>query len=106
MIRILTDETFESEIVNSCIPAVVKFGSESCKPCNMVRLIMDNIMRQFQEKMIFAELDVEQYPQKTSEMGIMNIPTILFFQDGQIVDSVIGSISKEKLLEKINGLFS
>ncbi len=104
-IKTLTDSTFDSEITDSRMPAIVKFGADWCVPCNTMKSLMNNIVPQFIGKIKFAELNVDHSPQKTSEFGIMNIPTILFFdKKGQIVNSIHGSVSKQKLLEKINEL--
>ncbi|MFT4071500.1 MAG: thioredoxin [Dysgonamonadaceae bacterium] len=99
----ITDATFE-EIINSGKPVVVDFWAEWCGPCRMVGPIVEELAKEYEEKVIIGKVDVDSNDEITSKFGIRNIPTILFFKNGEVVDKQVGATQKSILADKIDKL--
>ena len=83
---------------------VVDFWATWCGPCRLVAPIMEELAQEYDGEVVIGKCDVEENEDLTLEFGIRNIPTILFFKNGEIVDKMIGAQSKAKFEEKINAL--
>jgi thioredoxin 1 len=92
------------EAINSGKPVVVDFWAEWCGPCRMVGPIIEELAKEYEGKVIIGKLDVDENTETPQEYGIRNIPTILFFKDGQIVDKQIGAAQKSAFVAKIEAL--
>lgn len=97
----LTDQNFKEEIVDSNVPALVDFWAPWCGPCIMVTPAVEEIANQYQGKLKVGKLNVDEAPQIASQYGIMSIPTLMIFKKGEVVDKIIGAVSKEHIEEKI-----
>jgi thioredoxin len=97
----VTDQTFEQEVLKSEIPVIVDFWATWCGPCRMMAPAFEALAQEYQGKMLFAKLDVDQNPVVSSRYGVMSIPTLLFFQGGRIVDQLIGARPREDLRNHI-----
>lgn len=97
---VVTDTTFESEIEKHDGLAVVDFWATWCGPCRMVAPILDQLAAEFVGKAKVAKLDVDTNQRTASRFNVRSIPTILFFKDGKLVDTVIGAVPKAKLESK------
>ena len=97
----ITDNDFEDIVLKSDKPVVVDFWAEWCAPCRMMTPIINELASLFKEKVIIGKLDVDVNPNFPVKFGIRSIPTIMIFKNGQVVDKVIGAISRQDLLEKI-----
>lgn len=92
------------EIINSGKPVVVDFWAEWCGPCRMVGPIVEELAKEFEGQVIIGKMDVDENVETPNEYGIRNIPTILFFKDGQVVDKQIGATQKAVLAAKVQAL--
>ena len=92
------------EIINSGKPVVVDFWAEWCGPCRMVGPIVEELAKEFEGQVIIGKMDVDENVETPNEYGIRNIPTILFFKDGQVVDKQIGATQKAVLTAKVQAL--
>ncbi len=100
----LTDATFESLVLKSDKPVLVDFWAVWCGPCRMVGPIVQEIGEEYGDKVVVGKLDVDHNPETARNFGIRNIPTLLFFKNGEVVDKQVGAVPKQKLVEKLDGL--
>ncbi len=99
----ITRENFES-LKHGAQPLVVDFWATWCGPCRMVAPIIAELAEAYDGKITVGKCDVEDNEDLAQEFGIRNIPTILFFKGGQVVDKIVGAQSKAKLEEKFQAL--
>lgn len=97
----VTDDTFETEVIQSAIPAMVDFWAAWCAPCRMIAPILEEIAQEYDGQLKVAKLDVDHNPQVATQFGVMSIPTLILFKDGKTVERLMGYMSKKRLLEKI-----
>ncbi len=100
----ITDSNFEELVVKSDKPVIVDFWAEWCGPCRMVGPIVQEIGEEYGEKAVVGKLDVDSNPDVTMKFGIRNIPTILFFKNGEVADKQVGAVPKSVLVEKLEAL--
>lgn len=96
---VITNENFES-LKNGALPLVVDFWAEWCGPCKMISPIISDLAEEYDNKIIVGKCNVEENEGIAAEFGIRNIPTLLFFKDGQLIDKFVGAANKAKLKEK------
>jgi thioredoxin 1 len=97
----VTDNNFDQEVLHSNIPVVVDFWAEWCGPCRMISPIVEELGKQYEGKVKVVKLNVDENPNSAIRFGIRNIPTILFFKNGQVVDKQVGAVPKRILEEKL-----
>jgi thioredoxin 1 len=98
-----TDENIK-EFINSGKPVVVDFWAEWCGPCRMVGPSIEELSKEYDGKVVIGKLDVDNNVETPNDYGIRNIPTILFFKNGEVVDKQIGATQKSVLAAKIEAL--
>ncbi|MEK3733628.1 MULTISPECIES: thioredoxin [Paenibacillus] len=92
----VTDQTFANE-VESTGTVVVDFWAPWCGPCKMLAPILDELAQEVGDDVKIAKVNVDENPESAARFGVMSIPTMIFFKDGQPVDKVVGLNSKEAL---------
>ncbi len=97
----LTDANFEDQVLKSDKPCLVDFWAEWCGPCRMVGPMVEEISREYGEKLKVGKLNVDENSETAAKYGIMSIPSLLFFNGGKVVDQVIGALPKKQLVEKV-----
>ena len=100
----ITDSNFDDLVIKSDKPVIVDFWAEWCGPCRMVGPIVNEIGEDFSENAVVGKLDVDSNPEVTTRFGIRNIPTILFFKNGEMVDKQVGVVPKSVLVNKLEAL--
>jgi thioredoxin 1 len=96
----VTDKTFDETIRNNQL-VVVDCWAPWCGPCQMVAPIIEELAKQYAGKVLFGKLNVDENPLIAMRYGIMGIPTLLFFKNGELVDRIVGAIPKQMLEQKI-----
>ncbi|MFN3555423.1 MAG: thioredoxin [Bacteroidales bacterium] len=100
----LTDSNFDELVLKSDKPVLVDFWAEWCGPCRMVAPIVSEIASEYEGKAVVGKLDVDGNPEVAMRYGIRNIPTILFFKNGEVADKQVGAVPKSVLTGKIENL--
>ncbi len=100
----LTDSSFENEVLNSSQPVLVDFWATWCGPCRAISPIIEELAGQYDGKVKIAKLDVDENQGTASKYNVRSIPTILFFQNGKVVDQIVGSVPKSALEGRLNTL--
>lgn len=100
----ITDSNFEETVLKSDKPVMVDFWAEWCGPCRMVGPIVEELSNEYAGKAVVGKVDVDNNPEISMRFGIRNIPTILFFKGGQVVDKQVGAGPKQAMVEKLNKL--
>lgn len=99
----ITSENFES-LKNGGQPLVVDFWATWCGPCRMIAPTIAELAAEYDGRITVGKCDVEENDELAAEFGIRNIPTIVFIKGGEVVDKVVGAVSKPTLVEKFNAL--
>ena len=97
----LNDNNFQN-ILEQNQMVLVDVWAEWCGPCKMVAPIVDEISVDFQGKVLVGKLDADANKETLGQLGVRNIPTLLLYKNGEVVDKLVGAVSKQKLTEMIN----
>jgi thioredoxin 1 len=97
----VTDETFEADVLKNDKPVLVDYWAEWCGPCKMVAPVLDAIAEEHGDKLDIVKLNVDENPVITQKYGILNIPTLGVFQNGEVVKELVGARSKSALLREL-----
>jgi thioredoxin 1 len=99
-----TDANFDEIVLQSDKPVIVDLWAVWCGPCRMVGPIVEEISKEYEGRAVVGKLDVDSNPRTTAKYGIRNIPTILFFKNGQVMDKQVGAVPKAVLVAKLEKL--
>ncbi|AVM57548.1 thioredoxin [Bacteroides heparinolyticus] len=103
MALVITDSNYQ-EILAEGKPVVIDFWAPWCGPCKVVGPIIDELATEYDGKVVIGKCDVDESGEVAAEYGIRNIPTVLFFKDGKLVDKQVGSAQKSVYVAKIDAL--
>ena len=101
----ITSDNFQSEVLESTTPVILEFWTEGCKPCQKLA----PVIRRFADQLKIGPCNVDENPDLAQQYGVLNIPTLLYFKDGQVVDRAMGTfndISEEEVAEKCEKLIA
>jgi len=104
MALVVNDQNFEEIILKSDKVSMVDFWAEWCGPCRMVGPIVEEIGKEFEGKVVVGKIDVDANNTVSEKYSIRNIPTILFFKNGEVVDKQVGAVPKNVLVKKLQAL--
>jgi thioredoxin 1 len=100
-----TDSNFDELVLGADKPVIVDFWAEWCGPCRMVGPIVEEVGVEYEGRAVVAKVDVDSNPGITAKYGIRNIPTILYFKNGDVADKQVGAVPKSTIVNKLEALF-
>jgi thioredoxin 1 len=100
----LTDKTFDSEVLESSQPVLVDFWATWCGPCRAIAPIIEELAGEYEGRAKIAKLDVDEHQAIASRFNVRSIPTLLFFQNGKVVEQIVGSTPKAVLESRLKAL--
>ena len=102
MVTDISDQDFEVKVIKSKGPALVDMWGPGCVPCKMVAPVVDKLAQKYEGKCKFYRMNVAENPKTTARYRVMSIPTLLFFKNGVVVDTVTGAKSESVLAPKVD----
>lgn len=100
----ITDANYKELVINTDKPVVLDFWAVWCGPCRMIAPLIEELSKEYDGKAIIGKIDVDNNPEITAKFGVRNIPTVLFLQNGEVVDKQVGAVPKSVLLQKLEAL--
>jgi thioredoxin 1 len=99
-----TDASFESDVLQSDIPALVDFWAAWCGPCKMIAPLLDELSTEYAGRIKVCKVDVDSNPETEAKFNVRGIPTLLVFKNGAVEATKVGALSKNQLVEFVDGL--
>ena len=99
----ITDDTFETEVLQSQTPVLVDYWAEWCGPCKMIAPVLEEIAREYNGRLKIAKLNIDENPSTPPKYGIRGIPTLMLFKNGSVEATKVGAVSKSQLSAFLDG---
>ena len=104
MVSDVSDQTFENEVIKATLPVLLDLWAPWCGPCRMVAPVIEKLAESYNGKMKFCRLNVDENTQTAAKYSIMSIPTLMFFKNGEVAETVVGAVPERTLQPKIDAL--
>jgi thioredoxin 1 len=98
----VTDDSFESDVLNSGEPVLIDYWAEWCGPCKMIAPVLDEIATEYSGRLKVAKLNIDDNPNTPPRYGIRGIPTLMLFKNGEVEATKVGAVSKSQLVAFID----
>jgi thioredoxin 1 len=105
LIKTVTDESFEADVLRGESPVIVEYWAEWCGPCRMVSPVLEAIATEYAGQVEVVKLNIDENPVTAQRYGVLAVPTLNLFSGGQVVKQVIGAKSKSALVREFSGFF-
>ncbi|HNR42870.1 MAG TPA: thioredoxin [Bacteroidales bacterium] len=102
MAQDVNDSNFDEIVINSDKVVLVDFWAEWCGPCRMITPIVEDISKEYADRVVVAKCDVDESPGVAARFGIRNIPTVLYFKNGAVADKQVGAVPKANFVKKLD----
>jgi len=102
----LTANNFAQEVLQTTGPVLVDFWAPWCGPCRLIGPVVEELATQYAGQLKVGKLNVDEHPEIAQRYGISGIPALLFFEQGQVVDTVVGAVSKGVLQKHVQGVLN
>ncbi|MFQ5631391.1 MAG: thioredoxin family protein [bacterium] len=106
MVTVITDESFHQEVIKSPQPVLVQIGAEWCGTCHIMEPVLENLVLEYGDRIKFVRMDIETNEQIARDYGVNELPIFLFYKGGQIVDHLVGMVSRKKMTAKLEALMN
>ncbi|MDY6830467.1 MAG: thioredoxin [Thermodesulfobacteriota bacterium] len=100
------DRTFQDEVLASAVPVLVDFWAPWCGPCKMVGPMLERLAAKYAGRVKIAKLNVDENPATASRYGVSSIPSLLFFKQGRVVQTLVGAVPESRIEERIRALLA
>jgi thioredoxin 1 len=100
--QMINEDNFDEQVLQSKTPVLLEFGAVWCKPCKTIETFLHKLAQGWGSKVLLAKLDVDESPDLAIKYGVMTVPSILFFINGELKERMIGLTSEEKISKTIN----
>lgn len=97
-----SDAAFENDVLKSELPVLVDFWATWCGPCRMIAPLVDELAQTYKGKLRVVKVNVDENQAVPAKYGIMGIPTLLFFKGGEMVESIVGVVPRNKLVDAVS----
>jgi len=101
-VTVVTDQTFEEDVLNSSIPVLVDFWAPWCGPCRAIAPIVEELAEELEGKVKVCKCNVDENPITPGKFGIRACPTLIIFKNGEAVESIVGAVSKATIMNALN----
>jgi len=101
-VKEVTDQNFAEDVLKAERPVLIDFWAPWCGPCNMVSPVVEKVADDYVDKMEFCKMNVDEAPETARSYGIMSIPTLMLFKNGQKVDEIIGAVPESSIKTMIS----
>ncbi len=100
-VMVVSDTDFDSKVLKASQPTLVDFWAEWCAPCRAIAPVVSELAEQYKGRLQVAKINIDEHPETPSQYAVRAIPTLLLFKGGQVVDQIVGLVSKSKLSDMV-----